>query len=99
MLGVRDLASSDLRRLLLGLSLVYGGGWFLPALVVSDIAMLRRSLSVAELRRYVRLIAITALIVGLLMPGMMVMIGYPTTACTILLYGFLHRKHRSVARG
>jgi hypothetical protein len=91
-----DLGSHDLRRILLGLALVYGGGWFIPALIVSDLALLRRTLSRNEFLRYTSLIAITALIVGLVMPGMMVMLGYPTTALTILIYGFVYRRRRGV---
>jgi hypothetical protein len=90
-----DLGSHDLRQIVLGLALVYGGGWFIPALVVSDLALLRRTLSRNEFRRYISLIAITSLIVGFLTPGMMVMLGYPTTALAILLYGFLYRKQHS----
>ena len=38
--------------------------------------------------------ATTALLVGLVMEGMLVMIGYPLTALAILGCGFLHRKKR-----
>jgi len=41
------------------------------------------------------MIAMTALVIGFLMPGMMTMLGYPLTALAILLYGFSHRKGRS----
>jgi hypothetical protein len=95
MLSVGDLGSHDLRRVLLGLTFIYGGGWVLPALVVSDLGMLRRTLSTSEFLRYASLIAITALVIGLLMPGMMVMFGYPLTALAILLYGFVHRKRHA----
>ena len=92
MLWHGNVGNADLHRVLLGLSLIYGGGWFLPALLFSDLVMLRRSLSYKELRRYTLWIAITVVVVGLVMPGMMVMLGYPTSAGAILLYGFLHRK-------
>ena len=91
-----DLGNHNLHRLLLGLTFVYGGGWFIPALMVSDFALLRRTLSRNEFRRYISLIAITALIVGLVMPGMMVMLGYPTTALVILVHGFIYRKRHSI---
>jgi hypothetical protein len=94
MFSVRDLGSRDLHRLLLGLTFVYGGGWFLPALVISDLAMLRRTLTRREFGRYVSLIAVSALVIGLLTPGMMVMVGYPMTAFAILVCGFFHRKIR-----
>lgn len=90
-----DLGSHELRSTLVGLALVYGGGWFIPALVVADFTLLRRTLTRSEFRRYTSLIAITALIVGLVMPGMMVMFGYPATALAILVFGFLYRKRYS----
>jgi len=40
------------------------------------------------------LVAVTALLVGFCLPGMLLMIGYPITAGAILGYGFLHRKKR-----
>jgi len=43
------------------------------------------------------MIAMTALVIGFLMPGMMAMLGYPLTALAILLNGFWHRKGRSAA--
>jgi hypothetical protein len=43
----------------------------------------------------VSVIAITALVIGLLMPGMMVMLGYPLTALAILMYGFVHRERHA----
>lgn len=89
-----DLGNSDLHRILMGLALVYGGGWFIPALVISDLFLLRRTLSGHDLARYVSWIATTALLVGLVMEGMLVMIGYPLTALAILGCGFLHRKKR-----
>lgn len=95
MMRFGSLGNADLHRLFLGLSLIYGGGWFLPALLFSDLAMLRRPLPFRELRRYILLITVTAIVMGLVMPGMMVMLGYPTTAVVILLYGFLHRRHYS----
>jgi hypothetical protein len=82
----------DLHRILTGLALVYGGGWFIPALLISDFLLLRRTLSRLAFARYISLVAVTALLVGLCMPGMLLMIGYPITAAAILGYGFLHRK-------
>lgn len=99
MMRFGNVGNADLHRLFLGLSLVYGGGWFLPAFLFFDLAMLRRPLSFRELRRYILLITTTAIVVGLVMPGMMVMLGYPTTACAILLHGFLHRKRFQPLRG
>ena len=97
-IGLRqgDLGSHDLHRILLGLALVYGGGWFIPALVIADLALLRRTVTRGEFLKYTSLIGITAIVIGLLMPGMMVMLGYPTTALVILVYGFLNRKRHSL---
>jgi len=89
-----DLGNSDLHRLLTGVVLVYGGGWFLPALLLSDLFLLRRTLSGRNFARYILLIAFTALLVGLVMQGMLLMIGYPITALAILGWGFLHRRKR-----
>jgi hypothetical protein len=87
-----DLRNPDLQRVLTGLALVYGGGWFIPALLVSDLFMLKRRLSRRDLTSYALAIAITALVIGFLLPGMMVMLGYPLTACAILVCGFWRRK-------
>jgi hypothetical protein len=92
MMQYGDLGNSDLHRILMGLALVYGGGWFIPALVISDLFFLRRTLSRREIAHYASFIAIVALLLGVLMGGMLVMIGYPMTAVAILGYGFLHRK-------
>lgn len=94
MLHWGDLGNSDLHRILTGLALVYGGGWFIPALLISDFLLLRRTLSRLAFARYISLVAVTALLVGLCMPGMLLMIGYPITAAAILGYGFLHRRKR-----
>jgi membrane associated rhomboid family serine protease len=87
-----DLRNPDLQRVLMGIALVYGGGWFIPAFLISDLFMLKRRLSRRDLTSYALAIAITALVIGFLLPGMMVMLGYPLTACAILVCGFWFRK-------
>jgi hypothetical protein len=87
-----DLGNSDLHCVLKGVALIYGGGWFIPALVISDLFLVRRTLSGRDLARYILSIAVTALLVGLLMQGMLLMIGYPITALAIVACGFLHRR-------
>ena len=94
MLQRGDLGNRDLRLILAGLSLVYGGGWFVPALLIADLALLRRALSRGEVARYLSAIGVTALVFGFLMPGMMATLGYPATASAILLWGFLWRAWR-----
>jgi PQQ-like domain len=49
--SVGDSGSRNQHRVLLRLTFIYGGGWFLPAIVASDLAMLRRTLSRSEFRR------------------------------------------------
>jgi hypothetical protein len=61
--------------------------------------MLRRTLSGKEFLRYVSLIAINALAAGFILPGVMVMLGYPTTACAILVYALIFRKRRLAVAG
>jgi len=89
-----DLGSPDLHRILKVFALVYGGGWFIPALVVSDLFLLRQTLSGRDFARYTLLIGLAALLLGFLMPGIVVMIGYPITAVAIVGCAFLHRKNR-----
>src|SRR5262249_4775409 len=86
-----DLGSPDLHRILKVFALVYGGGWFIPALVVSDLFLLRQTLSGRDFARYTLLIGLAALLLGFLMPGIVVMIGYPITAVAIVGCAFPHR--------
>ena len=92
MLERGDLGNRDLHLVLAGLSLVYGGSWLIAALVVADLALLRRTLSHSEFAGYLSAICITALVIGLLLPGTRAMLGYPATACAILLWGFIRRR-------
>lgn len=87
-----NLGSLDLHRVLYGVALVYGGAWFIPALLVSDLFLVKRTLSWRDLTRIGILTAILALVIGLVLGGMMAMIGYPATAISILVLGFVHRK-------
>ena len=89
--------SRDLHRVFWGLTLVYGGGWFIPALLISDFFLMWRGLSWGDLKRYALLTAITALVIGLALSGMMLMVGYPLTAVSILVLGFLLRKRPQVS--
>ena len=68
------------------------GAWLLPALLVSDLFLVKRTLSWRDLTRFGILTAILALVIGLALGGMMAMIGYPATAISILVLGFVHRK-------
>ena len=79
-------------RMLTGLAVVYGGGWFIPALLVSDLFLLRRTLSRQDFARYISIIIVIGLLAGLVMPGILVMIGYPVTAAGIVGCGLLFRK-------
>ena len=97
MLQRGDLGSRDLHRVFYGLTLVYGDGWFIPALLISDFFLMRRSLSWADLKRYALLTAIAALVIGLALAGMMLMVGFPLTAVSILVLGFVLRKRPQVS--
>ncbi len=85
-------AEAGALRLVISIAAIYGTGWFLPALLLADVALIRRSLSWKGLGSFVGLSAAIAAVIGLLTPGMMVMIGYPLTALAILLLGALLRK-------
>jgi hypothetical protein len=68
------------------------GGWFIPALLASDLFLLGRTLSRQDFARYISIIIVIALLTGLVMPGMLVMIGYALTAAGIVNCGLLFRK-------
>jgi len=91
MLQHRDLGNRDLRTLLVGLAVGYGLAWFFPALSVSDILFLRRVLSPSDHRRYIRALALAAGGIGCVFPGILVIVGYPLTAATILSCGFWYQ--------
>jgi len=97
MLERGDPSSRDLHRVFWGLTLVYGGGWFIPALLISDFFLMWRGLSWGDLKRYALLTAITALVIGLALSGMMLMVGFPLTAVSILVLGFVLRKRPQVS--
>jgi len=71
--------------------LVYGACWLIPAMVLSDLVFLRRSLSAGDMATYVGLIASGAAVIGLMLPGYLVMVGVPVTAFAILVIGFVYR--------
>lgn len=88
--GVLTLAAS--------IGVVYGTGWLLPAFLISDFGLIRPRLSRPELRNLASIAAGIAAIVGLIIPGMLVMIGYPVTAAAILLVAFVHRHRKTVGK-
>ena len=71
--------------------LVYGACWLIPAMVLSDLVFLRRSLSARDLATYGCLIAGGAAVIGVMIPGYLVMVGVPVTAFAILVIGFVYR--------
>lgn len=81
-------------KLVISIGAVYGTGWFLPTLLLVDAALLRRVLPSTAFRSFILTIAVAAAIIGVLTPGMLVMIGYPITALAILVLGFV-RRHRA----
>ena len=92
MLQHGDLGNHDLRTLLVGVSVGYGGAWFFPALVLSDVLFLRRALSPSEYGRCIGTLALAAGGIGCVLPGMLVMLGYPLTAAAILGCGLWYRR-------
>jgi hypothetical protein len=96
MLQRKQLGSPDLHRLILGIALVYGGGWFLPALLVSDFFFLKRELEGMEFVRYAASSSATVLI-GFFTPGLLMMVGFPGTAATILVIGYIWRTEEKIA--
>src|SRR5262252_6850545 len=52
--------------------LVYGACWLIPAMVLSDLVFLRRSLSAGDIATYVGLIAGGAAVIGVMIPGYLV---------------------------
>ena len=91
MLQNGQLESPDLHHLIVGVSLVYGSAWFLPALLLSDLLFLKRRLTSRELLRYAVGIGLAAFLVGILTPGPMLMLGFPATAAVILAFGYMRR--------
>ncbi len=79
-------------KLVLFIGTVYGTGWFLPALLLVDVALIRCVLSGPAFRSFILTVAVAAAIIGLFTPGMLVMIGYPITAVAILLLGVVRRQ-------
>jgi hypothetical protein len=94
MLQHGDLGNRDLRTLLIGVSVGYGGAWFFPALVLADVLFLRRGLSRSDYGRYIRALALAAGGIGCVFPGILVMVGYPLTAAAILGCGFWYRRQQ-----
>ena len=74
------------------ISVFYGSCWFLPAMILADIILLRRALKGAEIGRYILYITICALVIGLGTPGYLLMVGYPLTAVAILVIAYAIRK-------
>jgi hypothetical protein len=96
MLWHGDVANRDLRTLLVGLAVGYGGMWLLPALVLADIVFLRRALSRRDYVQYILTLTIAAGGIGVVMPGMLAMVAYPVMAAFILACGFWYRGPNTV---
>lgn len=79
-------------KLVVSIGAVYGTGWFLPTLLLVDVALIRRVLSYAAFRSFILTVVVAAGVIGLLTPGMLVMIGYPITALATLLLGVVRRQ-------
>src|ERR1700752_2451236 len=92
MLQRKQLGSSDLHRLLLGIAVVYGCSWVVPAFLVSDFFFLKRELKGIDFLRYAASVATAAVLIGFVTPGLLIMVGFPTTAAAILALGYIWRR-------
>jgi len=93
----KELGTPDLHRLLFGIAVVYGGGWFVPAFLVSDFFFLKRELKGMDFLRYAASVATAALLIGFLTPGLLIMVGFPATAAAILALGYIWRRREKPA--
>lgn len=94
--GVKGVGTEGLKTFVL-ISLLYGTAWFVPALLLADWILLRRVLRTSELRNYLGVVALGALLLGLLLPGFALMIGFPLTAIVILGTAYASRKPPAAA--
>jgi hypothetical protein len=90
--GIQELRQWDAWRTFALISIFYGSCWFVPAVLLADLVFLRRVLRSIELKRYLRVIVICALLIGVVTPGYALVIGYPLTALAILVTGYSYRK-------
>src|SRR5215469_8412841 len=97
MLQRKQLGSPDLHRLLLGIAVVYGCSWLVPALLVSDFLFLKRELKGSDFLRYAASVAMAAVLIGFFTPGLLIMVGFPTTAAMILALGYIWRRREKAA--
>jgi hypothetical protein len=74
------------------ISVFYGACWIVPSVVLSDLIFIRRVLPASELKRYIGACLASALFIGLVAPGYLILIGYPITAVTVLAIAYAYRK-------
>ena len=91
------LDAADLKTVLL-ISVVHGTGWLTSAFLLCDVIFLHRALEAAALRRYVGIIALVALLLGLVLQGFLIIVGHPVTAAAILFIAYTFREKSSVSR-
>jgi len=75
--------------------LVYGACWLIPAMLLSDLIFLRRALSARDIGTYLGVIAGSAAVIGITIPGSLIIVGVPVTAVTILVVGLVFRTRRN----
>ena len=93
----RMLKTRELALLSLG-GLVYGACWLIPAMLLSDLIFLRRPLSATDMATYLAVIAGSAAVIGITIPGYLIMVGVPVTAVAILVIGLVFRMRRGSDR-
>jgi hypothetical protein len=96
--GVKSVGAEGLKTFVL-ISLLYGTAWLVPALLLADWIFLHRALRTTELRNYLGVAAMGALLLGLLLPGFALMIGFPLTAIVILGTAYVSRKQPEPVAG
>jgi hypothetical protein len=89
----QEIRQWDAWKTYLEISLLYGACWFVPALILADAVVWRRVLGRAELARYVRIVVICTLVIGLITPAYLLLLGYPLTAVAILIAANYCRRH------
>ncbi len=81
------------------IAILYGMGWLSTALLLSDFLFLRRGLEPREFKQYLGIVASCAVVLGLVLPGFGLMVGFPLTAIAILCAGFAFKKPPHKASG
>ena len=75
--------------------LLFGMGWLSTAFLLSDFIFLRRSLMPMELLHFLAVVTACALVLGFILWGWGLMVGFPLTAAAIFCADIAFRKTSS----